>query len=147
MASLISAQEIADYHQAINDHFDTFKRNITIYKTPIKKIISSETNPQMIGYQDNSIEEQIEYISQSQTFEAIISYQDPLRMDLVEQIQIKTNSPLISIKVRKEARDYILNDKTEKITFDEKSFKIITNDIPKSYQGLFYYFFYLEEIK
>jgi len=147
MASLISAQEIADFHQAINDHFDTFKRNITVYKTPIKKIISSEINPQMIGYEENSIEEQIEYVAQSQNFEAIIAYQDPMKLDLIEQIQIKTNSPVVSIKVKKEARDYIINDKTEKITFDDKSFNLITNDIVKNYQGLVYYFFYLEEIK
>jgi hypothetical protein len=147
MASLISAQEIADYHQAINDHFDTFKRNITVHKTPIKKIISSITNPQMIGYQDNSIEQQIEYVPQSQNFEAIIAYQDPFNVDIVEQIKIKTNSPIISIKVKKNARDYILDDKTEKIAFDEKTFKVASNDIIKNYQGLIYYVFYLEEIK
>jgi len=147
MASLISAQEIADFHQAINDHFDTFKKSLTVHKTPLKKIISSTNNPQMIGYQDNSIQEQIEYIAQNQSFDAIIAYQDPFNVDVVEQIKIKTNSPIVSIKVKKVARDYIIDDKTEKITFNEKTFKVASNDIIKNYQGLIYYLFYLEEIK
>ena len=147
MASLISAQEIADFQQAVNDHFDTFKRSLTVHKTPLKKIISSATNPQMIGYQDNSIQEQIEYVAQNQSFDAIIAYQDPFNVDVVEQIKIKTNSPLVSIKVKKNARDYILDDKTEKITFDSKTFKLVSNDVIKNYQGLIYYLFYLEEVK
>jgi hypothetical protein len=147
MASLILSAEIAAYQQAVNDHFDTFKRNITVHKSPVKKIISSMVNPQMIGYQENSIEEQIEYVAQNQNFDAIIAYKDPFDVDIIDQIKVKTTSSLVSIKVKKDARDYILSDKTEKITFDDKTFKVISNDIIKSYQGLLYYVFYIEEIK
>jgi hypothetical protein len=146
MPSLISSKGIENIHRAVNNHFDTFKRNIVVHKTPMKKIISSVTNPQLIGYQENSIEGQIEYIPQNQTFEAIIAYKDPFNVDVIDQIKIKTSSPVVSIKVKKEARDYILSDKTEKITFDDKTFKLISNDIIKSYQGLLHYLFYLEEV-
>jgi len=145
MASLVSSQGINNIHLAVNNHFDTFKRSIVVHKAPMKKIISSIVSPQLIGYQENSIEEQIEYIAQNETFEAIIAYTDPFNVDIVDQIKIRTSSPIVSIKVKKETRDYILNDKTEKITFDNKSFKLISNDIVKSYQGLLYYLFYLEE--
>ena len=147
MPSLISSQGIANIHRAVNNHFDTFKRNITVHKTPVKKIISSMINPQMIGYQENSIQEQIEYVAQNQNFDAIIAYKDPFDVDVIDQIKVKTSSSLVSIKVKKNARDYILSDKTETITFDDKTFKLISGDIIKSYQGLLYYVFYIEEIK
>lgn len=147
MASLISAEEINNFHQAINDHFDTFKRLITVHKTPVKRIIISTANPQIVGYQTDSVEEQIEYVSQSENFYAIVKYEDSNNQDLVEQIQIKTKNPIISIKVKSDARNYMLNGKTEKITFDDKSFNVVSADIVKNYQGLKYYLFYLEETK
>jgi len=147
MASLILSTEKAAYHQAINDHFDTFKRLITVHKTPAKKIIISTSNPQMIGYQNDSVEGQIEYTPESQNFYAIIKYENNNTPDLVEQIQIKTTNPIVSIKVKSDARNYILNGSIEKITFDNKSFNVITADIIKNYQGLEYYYFYLEETK
>jgi hypothetical protein len=147
MASFFSAADIIGFQNDVNTHFDTFKREIVVHKTPVKKITISVQNPQVIGYESNSVEEQFEYEAKNQTFYAIISYEIQKQPDLVEQIQIKTNNPLVSIKIQKDARDYILNGKTEKITFDDKAFNIISTDIVKSYQGLKYYLFYLEETK
>lgn len=145
MASFLSAGDIAAFHNDINTHFDTFKRLITVHKTPAKRITISTSNPQMIGYQNDSVEEQIEYVPESQDFYAIIKYENSVIPDLVEQIQIKTSNPVVSIKVKSDARDYISEGSTEKITFDDKSFNVISSDIVKSYQGLKYYLFYLEE--
>jgi len=147
MASFFSASDIAGFHNDVNTHFDTFKRLLTIHKTPVKRVTISTANPQMIGYQTDSVEEQIEYVPESQDFYAIIKYENRATPDLVEQIQIKTSNPIVSIKVKSDARNYILNGSTEKVTFDEKSFNIISTDIVKSYQGLKYYLFYLEETK
>lgn len=147
MASFLSAGDIAAFHNDVNTHFDTFKRSITVHKTPVKRITISTSNPQMIGYQTDSIEEQIEYVPESQDFYAIIKYENSVTPDLIEQIQIKTSNPVVSIKVQSDVRDYILNGNTEKITFDDKSFNVISTDIVKSYQGLKYYLFYLEETK
>ena len=147
MASFLSAGDIAGFHKDVNTHFDTFKRLLTVHKTPVKKISVSVENPQVLGYETNSVEQQFEYEPRNSDFYAIISYETEKRPDLVEQIQIKTHNPLVSIKVQKETRDYILNGKTEKITFDDKSFNVVSTDIVKNYQGLKYYLFYLEETK
>jgi len=147
MASFLSAADIAAFQNDVNTHFDTFKRLITVHKTPVKRIIISTANPQMIGYQSDSVEEQIEYVPESQDFYAIIKYENSVTPDLVEQIQIKTSNPVVSIKVKSDARDYISEGSTEKITFDNKSFNVVSTDIVKSYQGLKYYLFYLEETK
>jgi len=147
MASFLSAGDIAGFHKDVNTHFDTFKRLLTVHKAPVKKISVSVENPQVLGYETNSVEQQFEYELRSSDFYAIIAYENERRPDLVEQVQIKTNNPLVSIKVQKDARDYILNGKTEKITFDDKSFNVVSTDIVKNYQGLKYYLFYLEETK
>lgn len=147
MASFLSAGDVAAFHNDVNTHFDTFKRLITVHKTPVKRITISTANPQMIGYQTDSVEEQIEYVPESQDFYAIIKYENSVTPDLIEQIQIKTSNPVVSIKVKSDARDYISEGSTEKITFDDKSFNVISTDIVKSYQGLKYYLFYLEETK
>jgi len=147
MASFLSAGDIAGFQKDVNTHFDTFKRLLTVHKTPVKKITVSIQNPQVLGYETNSVEQQFEYEPRSSDFYAIISYETERRPDIIEQIQIKTNNPLVSIKVQKDARDYILNGKTEKITFDDKSFNVVSTDIVKNYQGLKYYLFYLEETK
>ena len=56
----------------------------------------------------------------------------------------KVYSQIVKIKVKSDAKDYINNGLTEKITFDDKTFKIISPEVPKNYQGLKYYCFYLE---
>ena len=51
MASLILSTEIAAYQQAVNDHFDTFKRQITIHKEPTKTISTSNFGVDMFHSQ------------------------------------------------------------------------------------------------
>lgn len=149
MPSLISQQGITNYHKAIDNHFDTFKRSITIHKEPIKRIVSSQTSSgPIIGYEDHAITQKIEYIPRNQSFDAIINYSIG-KADLTNIIDLKVvmGSNTVLIKVKKDARDYIMNDKTEKITFDDKSFNLLSQDLVKNYLGLNYYFFYLEETK
>lgn len=147
MPSLLNAEEISNYQTAINNHFDTFKRTIVIHKEPIKKIISNINNGQTLGYEENSIIQKIEYIPRNQQFEAIINY-NTARQKLGrenEDVKLFLSSNTVGLKVKPEARDYIMTDKTEKITFDGKSFNLLSKDIVKNYFGLIYYTFYLEE--
>lgn len=147
MPSLISAAEISAYHQAINDHFDTFKRVFTVHKEPIKNIVQENAN-QILGYQEDSNLVNYTYTPRSQSFYGIIRYNvagENLPID--PQIKIKFPDQIIEIKVKLDARNYINQDITEKITFDNKSFNLVSTDIVKNYQGLIFYVFYLKEIK
>lgn len=147
MASLITASEISAYHQAINDHFDTFKRTITVHKEPIKNIIQ-QSQGQMLGYDENSNIVDYTYTPRSQNFDAIIRYNiagENLPVD--NELKIKFPSQFVEIKVKSTARTYINTDRTEKITFDGKSFNVASTDIVKNYQGLIYYIYYLVETR
>jgi hypothetical protein len=147
MASLISAAEINNYHNAINDHFDTFKRQITVHKEPIKNITQKTTN-QLLGYQEDSNIVDYTYIPRNESFDAIISYDVKAENLLLDnELKLKFPNQLVEIKVKQLARDYINNDATEKITFDNKNFNLVSSDVIKNYQGLMYYAFYLKETR
>ena len=145
MASLILSSEIAAYQQAVNDHFDTFKRQITIHKEPIKTI--STSNSPHFGYEEDSNIEKVIYTPRSSTFFAIIKYFSYKEAQSVPEIKSTTADQFVEIKVKEDARNYIISDVTEKITFDNKSFNLIDSEIVKNYQGLIYYGYYLKEIK
>jgi hypothetical protein len=145
MASLILDTEIAAYKQAINDHFDTFKRSIVVHKQPIKNILQNTTN-QLLGYEENSNVVDYTYTPRNQTFDAIINYnlaKENLQID--NEIKLKFPNQIVEIKVKEDAKNYINQDITEKITFDNKTFNLISTDVIKNYQGLIYYVFYLKE--
>ena len=145
MASLILSSEIAAYKQAINDHFDTFKRSITVHKQPIKNILQNTTN-QLLGYEENSNVVDYTYTPRNQSFDAIINYnlaKENLQID--NEIKLKFPNQIVEIKVKENAKNYINQDITEKITFDNKTFNLISADVIKNYQGLIYYVFYLKE--
>ena len=49
MASLIPESSKTDFKTALNDHFDTFKETITIFKEP-KKVITNQSQSIYAGY-------------------------------------------------------------------------------------------------
>lgn len=145
MASFLSSSEIANYHEAINDHFDTFKRTIVVHKQPIKNIVQN-TKSQLLGYEENSNIVDYTYTPRSQLFDAIISYNiNKENLPIDNEIKLKFPNQIVEIKVKSDARNYINTDATEKITFDSKNFNLISSDIVKNYQGLIYYVYYLRE--
>jgi hypothetical protein len=145
MASFLNTAEIDAYHQAINDHFDTFKRQIIVHKEPIKKVIQNTTN-QILGYQEDSNIVDYEYIPRNNTFDAIIKYTDSTdNLAIDPEVRLKFPDQLVEIKVKKDTKNYIDTDRTEKITFDEKTFNIVSTSVVKNYHGLIYYVYYLKE--
>jgi hypothetical protein len=145
MPSLITAAEISQYHTAINDHFDTFKREITVHKEPIKDIVQTTTN-QMLGYQEDSNIVDYTYTSRNQNFYAIVKYNirgENLPID--SELKLRFADQFVEIKVKEDAKNYIDQDRTEKITFDNKAFNVVSSAIVKNYLGLSYYVYYLKE--
>jgi len=142
--SLLSSQEITEFQNAVNDHFETFKRTITIHKAPKKIVSLVEGEDQTLGYNTQPLKESIEYVAQNASFPAIIQYDPKGPMENISDIKADIMDQIVKIKVKEDARDYIMSDKIEKVTFDDKIFKIISYDILKNYQGLKYYNFYLE---
>ena len=147
MADLLSATDKLFFQNVLGDIFDTFKREIIVHKEPKKKII----NPAVelyAGYAETSRPDNIEYILESETFSALVSYADNLgqtKNKSIDEINTKVQKGTLRIKVQQEASDYILNGRTENVEIDGKKFNVITQDSIKYFFGLRWFVFYLEE--
>jgi hypothetical protein len=146
MASLLSSTEIAGITGIFGDIFDTFKRDVVIYKEP-KKVISQINTENIFGYGEPSNAVNYTYTPQSGTYSAKIRYIERSSDDpYVVQLGSDIETSIVRLKVRDDARQYINQGKTEKIEFDGKSFKVRGNEIIKNFLGSELYVFYLEEV-
>ena len=146
MPTLISETEKNSLTGIFNDIFDTFKRQIVVHKEP-KKVVSQVNTASLFGYGDPASSINYTYVPVSGVFDATIRYnldQDEERLgDIPNDVAIGG----VFIKVKETARDYINKGKTEKITFDNKSFKVVSEDANKSFLNSKFYVYKLEATK
>jgi hypothetical protein len=144
MASLLTETEKNNLTPLLEDLFDTFARDITVHKEP-KKIIINNPQNHFIGYEEGSIVENITYIPESKIFKAKIKYETDQTLNQLKEINNTLSKGLVKIKVRKDARDYILNGtKTEKIEIDGISFNVISDEAVKKFFNVTFYVFFLQ---
>ena len=145
MPTLLSSVEISGITGTFEDIFDTFKRNIVIHKEPTKTVTSTNSG-MLYGYGDESNIENYTYTPRSGTYPAKISYVERRSDDpYIRELTSRVENDLVRIKVKEEAKNYISDGITEKITFDSKTFKIAGNEIVKNFLGSEFFIYYLEE--
>jgi hypothetical protein len=146
MPTLISETEKNSLTGIFNDIFDTFKRQIVVHKEP-KKVVSQVNTASLFGYGDPASSINYTYVPVSGVFDATIRYnldQDEERLgDIPNDVAIGG----VFIKVKETARDYINKGKTEKITFDNKSFKVTSLDANRSFLNSKFFVYKLEATK
>ncbi len=146
MANLLTNFNPASFTGILADHFDTFKRDIIVYKEPKKIInISASNNNVLAGYGESSDSENISFIAVSGTFPALINYQGKQDLPYIAEVSSSASKGVIKMKVEQDARDYIKNGKTERVIVDNSSFNIISDDKLQNYLGLQYYVYFLEK--
>ena len=141
MGKLIPDNEVSSFTKVLTDHFDTFKRAITVHKEPVR-VVGNTANQPYAGYGEDSEESNISYTPQKKSFEAIVTYEN-------KQTEISSavgtyDSGIVRIKVKEDAAAYIKDGITERIDIDGKAFNKITDDKIQNYLGLKFYIFYLE---
>ena len=145
MASLISDSVKAEFANVLGDHFDTFKRTIVIHKEPTK-VVATPSSGMLFGYGDDSNQPNYTYTPRSGSYFAKISYVERRSDDpYIRELTSRVENDLVRIKVKENAKNYINDAKTEKITFDNKTFKIAGNEIVKNFLGSEFFIYYLEE--
>jgi hypothetical protein len=145
MASLITTSERSNLTSIFTDIFDTFKRTVTIHKEP-KKTITTINESALFGYSDSSNVVNYSYESVSSTFDATVRYIEAGRDDqFVQDLNSYVEGTIVRIKVQEATRNYIEDGPTEKITFDDRCFKVIGNDTVKKFLDSTFYVYYLKE--
>jgi hypothetical protein len=140
MASLISSSERTVLTGIFDDIFDTFQREITVYKEP-KKVIQEINLEGVFGYGEYSMPANYEYIPVTGAFPAVIRYATDAEYKEVDEITSNIPFGHATVKVKENARDFIKNGKTEKITFDDKTFELASSDKVQRFLDSEYYIF------
>ena len=149
MASLLQTTEITSLVSILGDVFDTFKRQITINKSP-KKVISQINQSQLFGYGEAANPVNYTYAPQSGIYYAKVSYLEYKGDEYIQDFQSKVDSNLVRIKVQSDAKEYIENGTTENIEIDNKTFNLLGDYIVKNFlgsNGYTTYIYYLQETK
>lgn len=142
--NLITGSVLSSFSGAFGDLFDTFSRNIIIFKEPKKTIVQQNVD-NYIGY--SSIDSPIEYTYTpvSGIYPAQIIYSVSAKNQDILNKEANINLPQVpvKIKVKEDARDFIQVGKTENILIDGQVFNLNSQYEVQNYLGLQYYYFEL----
>jgi hypothetical protein len=147
---LISAAEMSNLSGLFGEVFDSFSynRTITVHKEPLKTLSNSFTEPDAVfGFGENQKSPVYDYTPVSQTFSAIIRYKHNINDSIKTELDIFYSKGGVSVQVKKDCYDYIQKDKTEKITFDDRSWFLFGEPRAKKFLKNEYYILYLQNFK
>ncbi len=146
MSSFISASQLTTLTGIFARHFDTFGilQAIIVNKQPKEtKTISNDNN--LPGYGQESNSSNIVYTPVSGIFPAIVVAEREQKLNRFQETEFYIPQGVTRIKVKKDARDFIKNGRTENIVINDMTFNKITDDSFQNYLGLIFYYFSLEQ--
>ena len=145
MASLLSNTEIKNITGAFGDVFDTFKREIVVYKTPQKTVVDVSTSF-LYGYDDYSSKPTNYTLTPVSGVFSGVFYGSSYQADVLLQ-DSKTYIPdnQYYIKVEQPCRDFLNDGRNEKIEVDSKPYKLIGSEKQVNLLTAKYYVFLLED--
>jgi hypothetical protein len=130
MANIISNEEKAALLIDVSDAFDGFCQDIVVYKEPLKTPVVVNPGANLFGFGENQQEVQYTYTPVTGVFPATV--RTPLESikdgDTQPDINAQIYAEDITIKVRGDARAFINNGKTEKITIDDNTYIVLGNE-------------------
>lgn len=146
MASLLTSTETASITGAIGDSFDTFKKEIVVFKEPIKTIADLSVGF-LYGYDTEYKASNYTYTPVSGVYNAlVISNATPSTDAFIDESKIEIPDNEIKIKVEKTARDFIKNGmKNERIVVADKDYYVNGSDKKVSILTKDYYVFKLTD--
>ena len=148
--SYVNSCEQAKLTGVYDRTFQTFARNIIVYKQPIEqKLITGPNNPGLFGFGDGQVATQLTYTAVSGVYPAIVRYVNTKRnISAIEVIQeSNTMSPIgeVTIKVRPDCWDFIENSGvTDKFLFDGRDFYFASKYKAMPFLGALYYEYQLK---
>ena len=133
----------------LDQTFQTFQRDIVIWKEPIKQPLPSSSLSQGgFGFGDAPLENQYTYIPVSGVFPAVVRYASTRHIGEANNLQ-ETNMFLpmyeVKIKVGVNCYNFIESGKTDKISFDNRDFYFAGKAQANPFLGTLYYIYQLKQ--
>lgn len=147
MSSLLSTTDIFNLTGQFSNHFDTFSQftAIVINKKPLQTISDVNSNNTLPGYGPTPNEGVITYTPVYESFPCIALYDKPPKPgEIFQEVKLGISQGKVRIKVKRNARDYIVNGPNENVVLNEVVYNLVSEDGVQNYLGLIYYYFLLE---
>ena len=142
---MLSTVEFAILSGVYDNVFQTFSRQIIIYKEPLKTIIPQNTNNGLYGFGEQQTTAAYSYTPVTGVFQARVKYAEESSVLLGTTDTYIPVSP-VTIRVRQDAQMFIDNGVTEKIEVDGKMYKIDGESTQNSFLALSYWGYKLRSI-
>jgi len=144
---LITENEMSNLSGLFNQVFDAFSynRTIVVHKDALKAASTTFT-PQdgVFGFGENQQVPMYNYTPVNKEFSAVIRFKHNINDALKTELDVFYAKGGVSIQVEKDCYDYIITDKTEKITFDDRSWFVMGKPRTKQFLKNQYFVFYLQ---
>lgn len=149
MSNLLSSTELAGIISGFNSIHETFCRSIIVYKEPIKTLQNVNTGEFLYGFGENQVQNAYSYTEVTGVYPATIKYNDPqgVNIDLNNDMKAYISNGGVVVKVKKDARDFIVSGKTEKFVMDQRTFTLESEDTKHTFLNDGFYLFKLKATK
>ena len=148
MANLIPESQSAVLTGAMGDWFDTFSSNstITVHKEPLQTVVEERPDDTYWGYSEQQPNATPTLTPVNATYPAIIKYGPDQNDKIMRDVDIQNREGGVTIQVQQDAKDYIARGITEKITFDDKHWKLAGKSVVKRFLSRKTYIYSMEEV-
>jgi hypothetical protein len=146
MPSLVSENERAILTGIFNNIFDTFQRQIIVYKEPIKSRVSVPAASMVFGFGESQEQDNFTYTEVTGVFPAVIRYQQQ-DIDFVGDLNSFISAGRVLVKVKPDCRDFINEGKTEKFMLDNRTFYLDGDEKKQTFLDSEFYIFTLKATK
>jgi hypothetical protein len=148
MSGLISDAEMASLKTDLESAFQTFVRDIVVWKEPtLVRQPAPQAAEGSYGFGGNDISAEQEYIPNSGVFSAIVRYTSTKKIGQAEVLQ-NTNTMIpvgeAKIKVTEACYNFIENGKTDKLSFDNRDWYFAGKAQAYPFMGTLYYMYQLK---
>jgi hypothetical protein len=147
MPTLLTQGDVDSFTGDFKNLFDTFKREIVIWKEPQKIVKHSNVETTLYAGYKPQHQVETEWVPNSGVFEAMVTYGDKQDTNNIADIKVDYFGGGCRIKIEQPGRDFIENGKTERLDVDGKSFNIVTSDAVKDFFGFKLFVYHLENTK
>jgi hypothetical protein len=141
MPTLLSDIEKTAYSNVFNDIHDTFSRDVIVWKTPKKVVVSTNNNHNFLYNDQESLK--VDYIPVSGTFKARVEWGDPSKLILNPDIRTEIKGNVCRLKVKQDFINFM--DGAAQVEIDGRKVEQIGSNKPHGLFDIDFYTLFFKE--